>query len=91
MIIDFELFKDQKKLESEYSAYMVHCNKYFGQGVSPNEIFKRLYFAARYLEGTVNGYMLFSKLGLSDVEYRRGVKLFASWLQEIVNKIKESC
>lgn len=88
-ILNFELFKDQKKLDKEYFAYMNHCNKFFGTDVTPQGLFKRLYFATRYLEGTVNGYTIFSKLGITEDEYKKGTMLFCDWLEDIVRILKE--
>lgn len=88
-VIDFELFKDQKKLDKEYFAFMNHCNKFFGGDVTPTGVFKRLYFATRYLEGTVNGYSLFTKLGITDEEYNKGTQLFCDWLEDIINTLRE--
>lgn len=87
-ILNFELFKDQKKLDKEYTEYMAHCNRYFGTDVTPDGIFKRLYFATRYLEGTVNGYTIFTKLGLSDAEYKKGTQIFCDWLEDIVKNLR---
>ena len=87
-LLDFELFKNQKELDKDYNEYLGHCNKYFGTDVTPTGIFKRLYFATRYLEGTSNGYRVFSKLGLSDIEYKKGVILFCDWLQQIIDDLK---
>lgn len=86
-ILDFELFKNQKQLDKEYFAFMNHCNKFFGTDVSPQGVFKRLYFATRYLEGTANGYSIFTKLGLTDEEYSKGTELFCSWLEDIINNL----
>jgi len=83
-IINFELFKNQKQLDKEYTAFMNHCNKFFGADVSPEGIFKRLYFATRYLEGTVNGYKVFTIMGLADEEYNKGTELFCDWLEQII-------
>ena len=87
-IVDFELFKNQKQLDKEYSAFMNHCNKFFGADVSAEGVFKRLYFATRYLDGTVNGYSVFGKLGLTDDNYKTGTELFCAWLEEIISNLR---
>lgn len=87
-VLNFELFKNQKELDNEYSKFLNHCNKYFGTNVSPEGVFKRLYFATRYLEGTVNGYKIFTMLGLTKEEYDKGTKLFCDWLEAIIKDLK---
>ena len=88
-VIDFELFKDQKILDKEYATYISHCNSYFGDAVDPFSLFKRIYFATRYLEGTVNGYKFLGKLGLTDEEYETGTKIFCLWLEAIIKDLEE--
>lgn len=87
-IIDFELFKNQKTLDKEYDKYCSHCNKWFNTDVSPTGIFKRLYFAMRYLEGSVRGYNVFKVMCLDDPEYEKGILLFADWLESIVKDLR---
>jgi len=87
-IINFELFKDQKNLEKEYDKYCAYCNKYFGTDVTPLGIFKRLYFAMKYLEGSVRGYNVFKMMCLDDPEYEKGILLFADWLESIVKDLR---
>lgn len=88
-ILNFELFKNQKELDNEYTKFLNHCNKYFGTDVSPEGIFKRLYFVTRCLVGTVNGYKIFSLCGLSDKEYKKGTLLFYDWLEAIVKDLRD--
>lgn len=88
-ILDFELFKNQKQLDKDYFNYLVHCNSYFDKELSAEEMFKRLYYATRYLEGTVFGYTIFTKLGLSDAEYQKGTELFCSWLEDIIARLRD--
>lgn len=87
-VVNFELFKNQKQLDNEYEVFMRYCNKFFGSDVSASGVFKRLYFATRYLEGTVNGYTIFTTLGLSDAEYQKGTELFCDWLEDIVKNLR---
>ena len=87
-ILDVELFKNQKQLDKDYFNYMGHCNRYFGTDVSPDGMFRRLYFATRYLEGTVNGYSVFTKIGINDEEYQKGTELFCSWLEDIIARLR---
>ena len=43
MIIEFEHFKNEKKLEQEYLKFLSYTEKYFKDYSEP-EIFKRMFF-----------------------------------------------
>lgn len=91
MIIDFEQFKNEKKLEQEYLKFLTYTEKYF-KDYSEAEIFKRMYFIVRYIEGTINAFnMILIARGSDKFEdNKRGIKYLIEFLENIIQDLK-SC
>ena len=91
MVIEFEHFKNEKKLEQEYLKFLSYTKKYFKDYSEP-EIFKRMFFITRYIEGTINAFnMILIARGASKFEdNKRGIRYLIQFLESIIQDLK-SC
>ena len=91
MIIEFEHFKNEKKLEQEYLKFLSYTEKYF-KDYSESEIFKRMFFITRYIEGTINAFnMILIAIWASKFDHnKRGIKYLIQFLESIIQDLK-SC
>lgn len=88
-VIQFEAIKNGKQWEDEYPKFLGHIEKYFGTKTDPGTMFKRMYYAIRFLEGVVNSFMIFSLMGIPIEENKRGKQFLIEWLEDIVDKLKQ--
>lgn len=89
-IVQFEAFKNAKAWDDEYPKYVVYQEKYFGSRIQPDDLYKRLYYAIRYLEGVSNNFWIMAQLGLNmnPIELKKGKQIMIEILEGIIERLK---
>lgn len=89
-VLDFEAFKHSKSWDDEYPKYIGHQEKYFGTSIIPETLYKRLYYAIRYLEGVSNNFWIMAQLGLNmnPIELKKGKQIMIEMLEGIIERLK---
>ena len=89
-IVQFETFKHAKAWDDEYPKYVVYQEKYFGSRIQPDDLYKRLYYAIRYLEGVSNNFWIMAQLGLNmnAADLKKGKQHMIEALEGIIERLK---
>lgn len=88
-VVQFELFKNQKKLDEEYPKFLGNCERTFNAKTDAESMFKRLYFTMRYLTGHINALqILFLLTRMKMEDQQRGIKYIIDWLEDILKDLK---
>lgn len=89
-VVDIEIYKKSKDIESDYLEFLSHVNKYISTPTTVGELARAFYLSLRYLQGTVNAMGILSMISpVPTTEFEEMKQMVTSYLNQLSEDVQK--